>query len=141
MKEATEQIVAEKPKTNGKTKEGTKGATTTVDASAKAPRVPKQAGIKYRIRGGVDPAKFRGQRQIVVRALQGLQGDGNGSFTLEQIAAKCDGLISKTPVEASAKYHLAGLVKNGEVEEVPVAPPTPAPTQAVESGAEQASQL
>jgi len=133
MKEATEQkvpVVAETPKTNGKVKEGTKVATTSVDgatAEPKAPRVPKQTNIRYSIRAGVDAAKFRGQRQIVVKALQGLQGEGDGKFSLEQIAAKCEGLVSKTPVEASAKYHLDGLAKSGEVVVFTEAPPAPAP--------------
>lgn len=131
MKEAVETVVAEKPK-SGKVKEGTKPETA-VDGAAveKKKSVKLASNTKYRILSGVDAAKFRGQRQIVVKALQSL---GEGFFTLEQIAAKCDGLISKTPVEASAKYHLGGLVADKEVETL-----TEAPAAATETAVEKAA--
>lgn len=135
MKEATTAVTAEQPK-KPTIKEGTKpaGSVTAVDGAAgeaKAPRVITKTNSRYRILAGVDASKFRGQRNIVVKALQGLQGEGTGAFTLEQIAAKCDGLQSRTPVEASAKYHLTAMVKNGEVELIPEVPaPVPATTDA-----------
>jgi len=111
MKEATvtENIVAEKPKSK-KHKEGTPDPAV---KQAKAVTKAIAKGSKYRILDGVDAGKYRGQRSIVVKALQSL---GDGFFTLEEIASKCDGLVSKTPVEASAKYHLKGLQEEGAVE-------------------------
>ena len=115
MKEATvvDNVVAEKPKAT-KTKNGDK--VEKVEGAVKTPKAPKATTItKYRVLDGVDASKFRGQRQIVVKALQSL---GTGFFTVAEIAAKCDGLVSKTPVEASAKYHLNGLVTDKEVEAI-----------------------
>lgn len=121
MKESTvvEHVVAEKPKS--KTKKGTQveGAAH-VEGAEKKVRTPRvSATTSYRILDGVDAAKFRGQRQIVVKALQSL---GDGSFTAEQIAEKCEGLVSKTPVVASATYHLKGLVADGQVEAITAEP-------------------
>jgi hypothetical protein len=125
MKEATEKVVAEEPK-KGKTKQGDKPETA-VDGAQKKERTPRTpANVQYRILAGVDAAKFRGQRQIVVKALQSL---GDGSFTAEQIAAKCEGLVSKTPVIASATYHLKGLVADKEVEQIVPAAPAAAETE------------
>lgn len=114
MKEATEQIVAEEPK---KSKKGT-AAKTEVEGAAKvkttrthAPRVSKDA--KFRLLHGVDPKEFKNQRGIVLTALAGL---GHGHFTVEQVASKTEGLVSKTPVEASTRYHLLALAKDGKVE-------------------------
>ena len=121
MKESTENtVVAEKPKTT-KHKEGNAAAGASPVEGAtktKTPRVPKNS--KYRILNGVDAAKFRGQRQIVVKALQSL---GEGFHSVDAIAAKCDGLVSKADVAASAAWHLKGLAANLEVEvEAPPAP-------------------
>ncbi len=94
-------------------------ASTTVDSEAKAKRtaIPKDRST-YRILSGVDASKFNGQRQSVVKALQKLaaaEGEDK-SFSLESIVANVEGLVSKTPVEASVLYHLKGLVGNAQVE-------------------------
>jgi hypothetical protein len=118
MKEATvaETAVAEAPKT----KKGTKAETTTVEGAE--PKTRKAAQPKnglYRLIHGVSSADFRGQRQIVVKALESL---GAGHHPVEKIVEKSDGLVSKTPVEASVKYHLRGLLEDGKVEEIVPAP-------------------
>jgi hypothetical protein len=123
MKEATE-VVAEQPK---KTKTGTRADAAPKQEKPKASRVAKVTGTEtYRILDGVDATKFRGQRQIVVKALQGL---GDGAFSIDQIAAKCDGLVSKTPVEASVKYHLNGMITDGQVTKTLVPPAEPEVSQ------------
>lgn len=115
MKEAIQKdpVVAEKPKA-AKTKEATGEVAEAKVAGEKKVRVPRVAkSAKFRLIPGVDPATFRGQRQIVVKALQSL---GEGFFTPEEVAAKCEGLVSKTPVLASATYHLKALVTDGKLE-------------------------
>jgi hypothetical protein len=124
MKDAVETtpVTAEVPKTK-KHKEATKPAATPVEGATavegvetapKKPRVMKpRATSKYSLVAGVEATKFRGQRAIVISALQGL---GKGFFTVAEVAAKCEGLQSKTPVEDSAKYHLDAMVKSGECE-------------------------
>ena len=111
---ATE-IATEKPKKT-KTKVGDKAeATTVVEKREKAVRTPRN--ITYRILNGVDVTKFSGQRAAVVRALQKLDSENSGTpVTVDQIVANVEGLVSKTPVEASVRYHLAGLVKDQQVE-------------------------
>jgi hypothetical protein len=110
MKEATEAVAVEKPKSKSKVGTQVEGAEPTA-MKARGPRTTEDS--KFRILDGVDAGKFRGQRQIVVKAIQSL---GEGHHTIAQIAAKSEGLVSKTPVEASVKYHLNGLVQDGHVE-------------------------
>lgn len=123
MKEATT-VVAEEPKKVKKVKEGT--AEAGAEKVAKVAKVKTPKSVKYSLISGVDVATFRGQRAIVVKALQSL---GEGFFSPEEIAAKCDGLQSKTPVLASATYHLKGLLEDGQVESQDVTP-TAAPAVA-----------
>ena len=94
---------------------------TTVDAPAAAtpaPKVEKVAVIptikQYRLLDGVDVGKFRGQRAIIVKGMQKLASERgpDDSFTVADIVAYAEGLISKTPLEASVKFHLNGLVKD-----------------------------
>ncbi len=124
MKEAhvhvSETVVADKPKTKRGTQ--TEIGEAPSPAVAKAARKPKYA--TFRIKDGVDPAKFRGQRQIVAKTLKDL---GDGFFTVADIAAKQEGLTTTTPIEASIYYHLKGMIEDGEVEG------TVAPTAAVNS--------
>ena len=112
----TTAVVAEEPKK----KEGTKPPTTTVDESQKkAPRtVARQENRLYRILDGVDASKFSGQRLAVVKALQKIATERGPEHksALEYIVANTEGLVSKTPIEASVAYHLKGLVDNGQVE-------------------------
>ena len=127
MKEAIETVVAETPK---KIKKGTKveGAESVEgEVKQRGPRVTDST--TYRLLSGVDETAFRGQRQIVVKALKSL---GEGSFTADQIAEKCEGLVSKTPVAASAKYHLKGLAEEGKVEAVTPIAVVPAPAAKAE---------
>ena len=114
--EVVEAVEVEKPKEKVGDKVMT---TTTVDGEAKAKRtaIPKDRST-YRILSGVDESKFNGQRQSVVKALQKLaaaEGEDK-SFSLESIVANVEGLVSKTPIEASVLYHLKGLVANAQVE-------------------------
>lgn len=120
------EVVAEEPKT----KIGDK-ADTVVDAAAKEkkPRVQKAKVSTYRILDGVDVTKFNGQRKQVVTALQKLSTDNpDASFSVDEIVASTEGLVSKTPVEASVLYHLKGLAadKHVEVTEPPAAEATKA---------------
>jgi hypothetical protein len=95
-------------------------AKTTVDGTAtekgpRAPRAPKN--VTYRILDGVDAAKFSGQKGHVIRAMQKLSETHGADkhFTVEEIAKHADGLVSKTPIEASVNFHLKSLVKDGQV--------------------------
>jgi len=121
-----------KQKTGDKVEtEKPKAATTTVDAPAKEKKEKAPKGTStYRILDGVDASKFNGQRQCVVKALQKLAGEQgfDKSFTVEEIVKNTEGLVSKTPVEASVTYHLKGLKGNQQVVETvtPVAAPATA---------------
>lgn len=104
-----------------------KAATTVIDEK-KAPKEKKapaaQVTRRFRLLDGVEAKDFKGQRQIVVNTLLKLAaGPGDGSSTVEEIVANAEGLVSKTPLEASVKFHLAGLIKDKQVTvvEVPVA--------------------
>ena len=137
MKEATvETVVAEKPKTvkhkEGTAKEATAGASPEGVVKVKAPKVPKDT--KFRILAGVDVAKFRGQRQQVVKAALSL---GDGFFSAKEIASKIEGYTSKASVEDSALWHLKGLVANQEAEALIVEKPVAAPVS--EAGKEAAA--
>jgi hypothetical protein len=120
----SETAVAEQPK---KSKKGNKDNTTV--ETAKVPREGAKAVGKastFRILDGVDAAKFRGQRQHVVNALKKLgEGNPNASFTIAQIAENCNDLVTKTPIDASIKYHLGFLVKDKEVQEIGAEPAAP----------------
>jgi hypothetical protein len=119
MKDAIveEAVVADKPKTKKGTKTEVEGAE---PKEKKTRSAPKSKTGTFRLISGVDPTAFRGQRQIVVKALISL---GEGSFTAADIAAKTEGLVSKTPIEASTLYHLRGLVDDGKAEFTPSAEP------------------
>ena len=103
---------------------------TTVDTNATAEKPAKEkkepkapTTRRYRLLDGVDVKSFKGQRAVVANALQELsaQGVGDGTFTVEQIVAQCgDKLVSKTPLEASAKFHLNGMIKDKQVTVVDV---------------------
>lgn len=119
--EVAQEVASEQPKT----KVGDK-VETVVDGKSKAVRAPKVT--TYRILDGVDAAKFSGQRKAVVLALQKLDAMNPGNaYSLEEIVQNVEGLVSKTPVEASVKYHLLGLVKDKQVEGS--VPATPAATE------------
>jgi hypothetical protein len=106
------EVAAEAPKT----KIGDK-VETAVDAKEKTPRVRTPKTAKYRILDGVDVSKFAGQRKQVVIAMQKLDSENPGaSYSLDEIVSNVEGLVSKTPVEASVKYHLNGLVNDKQVE-------------------------
>ena len=101
------------------------GKATGADKSKPEPKQPATVR-KFRILDGVDSNKFRGQRKLIVVALQKLNVNNESTkadgFTLEQITAEVEKgeekLISKTPVEASIKFHLNGMLKDKEVDEV-----------------------
>lgn len=106
-----EQVEVEQPKE----KAGDK-VETAVDGVKKerAPRAPKN--VLYRVLDGVDASKFIGQRGHVIRALQKLAEDNSEAFhSVEHIAAKTEGLVSRTPIIDSVTYHLKGLAKDGQV--------------------------
>lgn len=103
-------------------------STTVVDGAPKEKKVAAPKGIStYRIFDGVDASKFNGQRQCVVKSLQKLATEqgSDKSFTVEEIVKNTEGLVSKTPVEASVTYHLKGLKGNSQVVETvtPIAAP------------------
>lgn len=104
-----DKVEAEKPKA---------AATTAVDAPAKD-RKPRQTvkDSTYRILDGVDGSKFNGQKGAVIKALQKLSKEHgpDAHFSVAQVAAATEGLVSRTPVEASVGYHLKGMVSKGEV--------------------------
>jgi hypothetical protein len=120
-------VVAEQPKSKtGDKVEKAETPKTTVDAPAKErkPRNSVKSG-SFRILDGVDAAAHAGQRGHVIRALQKLaQTKGaDKHFTLEEIVANTEGLVSRTPVEASVSYHLKGLADDGKVSvQMPEAP-------------------
>lgn len=95
---------------------------TSVDSPAKekTPRVITPRNVKYRILDGVDASKFAGQRGHVIRSLQKLSAThgSDAAFTVEQIVSHVEGLVSRTPIEASVKFHLAGMVKDGQVQQI-----------------------
>lgn len=105
--------------------------TTAVDAKEKKARKPSiKTSHSFRILDGVDPSKFAGQRGHVIRSLQKLAAtDPDKHWSLDEIVANTDSLVSKTPVEASVAYHLKGLVADGQV--VTQAAPTPAKAETV----------
>lgn len=104
-----------------KVKIGDEEPTTTVDVKEKstkprASHLPKDTS-KFRVLEGVEAAKFAGQRGHVIRALQVLQSENpEGYFTVAEIAARAEGLVSKTPVEDSVNYHLKAMVAEKMVE-------------------------
>jgi hypothetical protein len=109
-------VAAEMPKT----KIGDKPETT-VDSKVKVARATKAS--RYRILDGVDISKFSGQRKLVVAALQKLDSQNPGaSWPVDEIVNNVEGLVSKTPVEASVKYHLNGLASDMQVEATSDAP-------------------
>lgn len=111
-------VVAEQPRTKTGDKVETPKAETKVDAPAKErkPRNSVKSG-SFRILDGVDAAQHNGQRGHVIRALQKLAKEKGADkhFTLEEIVANTEGLVSRTPVEASVSYHLKGLADDGKV--------------------------
>jgi hypothetical protein len=113
-------VETEEPKTtvDGETAE----ATVTKEKKVKEVKVP--VNIQYRILDGVDAMKFNGQRACVVKGMQKLLAERgpDDSFTIPEIVAASEGLQSKTPLEASAKFHVMGLIKDGAVAKVEVAP-------------------
>jgi hypothetical protein len=115
-------VETEEPKTT------VDGETAEVGANTKAPKAPKEVkipvNIQYRILDGVDVTKFNGQRACVVKGMQKLLAERgpDDSFTIPEIVAASEGLQSKTPLEASAKFHVMGLIKDGAVAKVEVAP-------------------
>ena len=116
-------VEAEEPKTtvDGEPAE----ATEKVGKATKAPKEVKiPMNIQYRILDGVDVTKFNGQRACVVKGMQKLLAERgpDDSFTIPEIVAASEGLQSKTPLEASAKFHVMGLIKDGAVAKVEVAP-------------------
>ena len=113
MKDAVEH--KEKTGTEVKAEKPKDAATTTVEGATKTPKLRVVKNVKFRLLGGVDPAKFKGQRQIIVNSMLDL---GEGEHSVENIAKKAGekGLQSKTPLEASAKFHLKGLAAEGAVQ-------------------------
>lgn len=123
-----EQASVEQPKT----KVGDKPETAVDAKEKKARKSPIKTSNGFRILDGVDASKFAGQRGHVVRSLQKLQGqDPDKHWSLEEIVANTDNLVSKTPVEASVGYHLKGLVADGQV----VTQPAPVAAKAEEPAA------
>src|SRR5271157_1071830 len=91
-----------------KEKVGDKPAATTVDKPAKErkPRAVKGIG-SYRILDGVDAAKFNGQRKVVVLTMQKLSASNpEGSFTVAEIVAAQEGLVTRDTLENSVEYHV-----------------------------------
>jgi hypothetical protein len=124
--ETKTEVIAEEPKT----KIGDKvEATTTVEKETKTRATAiKSSGSTFRLLDGVDESKFNGQRGHVVRALKKLHAahGQDKHFSLEEIVKNIEGLVSKTPVSASALYHLKGMAAEGQVA---VNTPAPAPTK------------
>lgn len=113
-----------------KTKVGDKPETAVDAKEKKIRRTAVKATSEYRILDGVDASKFAGQRGHVVRSLQKLQAqDPDKHWTLAEIVANTDNLVSKTPVEASVSYHLKGLITDGQV--VTKTPEAPAKAETV----------
>ena len=118
------------------TKSGTKVEAeepkTTVDAPASTtkedkPKEDKPKAVaptvrQYRLLDGVDASKFRGQRETIVKGMQKLATERgpDDSFTVADIVAYSEGLVSKTPLEASVKFHLNGLLKDKAVQLIEV---------------------
>lgn len=123
-----DKVEAEKPKA---------AATTSVDGATKE-RKPRQnvKSSQYRILDGVDATKFNGQKGCVIKALQTLSAKHgpDAHFSVEQIAAATENLVSRTPVDASVSYHLKGMVAKGEV-----AVKNPEPVAKEEKKAEKAA--
>ena len=111
-----EEPKAEQPKTTVDTKEGS--------TEAKPAKVVKvKPNVRYRLLDGVEEKDFKGQRQVIVRSMKKLsEGPGDKTHTFNDIVAKSieEGLSSKTPLEDSTRFHLAGLVKNKQVMTVEV---------------------
>jgi hypothetical protein len=100
-------------------------ATTKIDEPAKERKARVTVkNATYRILGDVDAAKYSGQRGHVIRALQKLakQHGPDKHFTVAEVAAATENLVSRTPVEASVGYHLKGMIGNEVTANIPPAP-------------------
>jgi hypothetical protein len=125
----TEGAVAVEEQEAPKTKVGDKPVTAVdgKEAKERKPRASKVSSQTFRILDGVDATKFAGQRGHVIRAMQKLDSTNPGAmWTLKDIVDNTEGLVSKTPVEASVSYHLKGLVADGQVVASVIAAPAPA---------------
>jgi hypothetical protein len=104
---ASDEIVAEEPKE----KVGDKP--TVVDSKEKKPRLSMPRGVQlFKLRDGVDANKYSGQRGHVIRGLQKL-ATANGTdkyFTIDEIDANTEGLVTRVDHKASVTWHLKGLV-------------------------------